>query len=165
MVSNTTSEERRKSFPRYLHPEDLPPLHTPPPSNDRKRKRKLLCIRLFLLLSIIGLAIGLGVGLSRPNKPETSTTNVRGVAPPQMSGATQERTVNTAPAWTKLATSSSSSIDSAPPSSSTRLALPPKGGGGVQLHQGEIATHGAKNAQKQRRKLRQFGTGTVAGWR
>ncbi|GAA5822858.1 hypothetical protein JCM5353_003549 [Sporobolomyces roseus] len=160
--------ERRKSFPRYLHPEDLPPLHTPPPSDDRKRKRRLLCIRLSLLISIIGLALGLGVGLSQPNRSATST-NVGGVAPPQMSGATQSRSVNTVPAWTKLATSSSESeSQSAIVPSSTKLAnvgLPPKaGGGGVQLHQGEVQ-HGVKNAQKQRRKLRQFGTGTVAGWR
>ncbi|GAA5985957.1 hypothetical protein JCM5350_007819 [Sporobolomyces pararoseus] len=181
--SPSPSHERRRSFPRFLHPEHLPPLFPSPldEGSDRRRKRKRLVIRIFLLLAVIGTAIGLGVGLSRPNRSATSE-DVGGIdqaptSPRQGLEATRPVAIvatNSTP-WTKLATrepptSTSSSVTSSVGSSSAGVNPKPSslgvakgvgGDGGVQLDQrGPVVKHTG-----QRRTLRQFGHGTVAGWR
>lgn len=176
--SITLTHDRRRSFPRFLHPEHLPTLSAPPlEDGDRKRKRKRLAIRLFLVLAIVAIAIGLGVGLSQPNRSATSQ-NVGGIAPStpaqQAGPTTQARAIiNSNAPWTKLATSESSTTELVSTTSGSGAVAPPlntrpstlgnpKGIGGVQLHQRApaLAKHTA-----QRRKLRQFGQGTVAGWK
>ncbi|GAA5930624.1 uncharacterized protein JCM15063_002417 [Sporobolomyces koalae] len=188
--SSTDQESRRSSFPRFLHPEHLPPLSPPRSINEhegRSRKRKLLLLlRLSIVLIVMGTAIGLGVGLSKPNKSATSQ-DVGGIAPihhPTSTGPTAARSVNTVPpAWTKLSIPSSSGNVASSPSlaavsvagsnsvasgtaSPTNIAvIPSKGLAGVQLlHQRDLESH-TKHTVQQRRKLRQFGQGTVAGWR
>ncbi|GAA5911374.1 uncharacterized protein JCM6883_000072 [Sporobolomyces salmoneus] len=173
---NPERESRRSSFPRFLHPEHLPPLFAPPLDGepDRRRKRKRFLIRLFLVVAILSIAIGLGVGLSRPNRSATSE-DLGGVAPspsPRQGLEEATRQIAKVGSWTKLATSDptstlapvNSTTSAPPPPLNTRpstLGNPKGAGGGVQLHQrGAVVRHTG-----QRRTLRQFGQGTVAGWR
>ncbi|GAA5889571.1 hypothetical protein JCM5296_005989 [Sporobolomyces johnsonii] len=159
---------RYRSFPRFLHPDHLPPLASPPSASalhSRSRKSKIVvAVRLLLVLLIVGVAIGLGVGLSKPNQAATSDAK-GGIAPNAVqSASTPPQSISTdSLAVTSFTDSASSSSSATPPVATVRKGLPlPKGVGGVLAHKsGGVGTSTARR----RRQLRQFGAGTVAGWR
>ncbi|GAA5864791.1 hypothetical protein JCM1840_004905 [Sporobolomyces johnsonii] len=159
---------RYRSFPRFLHPDHLPPLASPPSASalhSRSRKSKIVvAVRLLLVLLIVGVAIGLGVGLSKPNQAATSDAK-GGIAPNAVqSASTPPQSISTdSLAVTSFTDSASTSSSATPAVATVRKGLPlPKGVGGVLAHKsGGVGTSTARR----RRQLRQFGAGTVAGWR
>ncbi|GAA5927887.1 hypothetical protein JCM1841_006163 [Sporobolomyces salmonicolor] len=160
---------RYRSFPRLLHPDHLPPLASPSSASalhSRSRKSKLVvAVRLLLVLLVIGVAIGLGVGLSKPNQAATSEAK-GGIAPNAVQSASTPPPVDTDSLAVTRSTDSDAAASSAASASAVatvRKGMPlPKGVGGVLAHKsGGVGPSPARR----RRQLRQFGAGTVAGWR